>query len=212
VTTEEVPVVTFDQVPCPNLQAWPWFRTLGFGLLLASLLAGPGAAKGSEHGAPATARQAVGTMQLRHPSVVSADAKGGLDTAGQGAGASNRAPAPGSSATPAGASGPRCAPGGVTIDRLFHLVSPGVAAPGPAVMEDQFTRSLTVWTGPRDSHGRIDRSEFARRESMKRTGYPDGRPGYVVDHIIPLKRGGADSPENMQWQIVDQARAKDRIE
>jgi hypothetical protein len=27
-----------------------------------------------------------------------------------------------------------------------------------------------------------------------------------------LKRGGADSPENMQWQTVAEARAKDRIE
>jgi hypothetical protein len=26
---------------------------------------------------------------------------------------------------------------------------------------------------------------------MTQTGYPHGRPGYVVDHVIPLKRGGA---------------------
>jgi 5-methylcytosine-specific restriction endonuclease McrA len=32
-------------------------------------------------------------------------------------------------------------------------------------------------------------------------------PGYVVDHIVPLKRGGADSPENMQWLTVAEARA-----
>jgi hypothetical protein len=25
-------------------------------------------------------------------------------------------------------------------------------------------------------------------------------PGYVVDHIVALKRGGADHPGNMQWQ------------
>jgi hypothetical protein len=37
-------------------------------------------------------------------------------------------------------------------------------------------------------------------------------PGYVVDHIVPLKRGGADSPENMQWQTRAEARAKDRVE
>ena len=37
-------------------------------------------------------------------------------------------------------------------------------------------------------------------------------PGYVVDHIVPLKRGGADSPENMQWQPRDEAKAKDRTE
>jgi hypothetical protein len=37
---------------------------------------------------------------------------------------------------------------------------------------------------------------------MTQTGYPHGRPGYVVDHIIPLKRGGADAPWNMQWQTI----------
>ena len=40
----------------------------------------------------------------------------------------------------------------------------------------------------RDSHGRIARSPEARQEFMTQTGYPRGRPGYVVDHIIPLKR------------------------
>jgi hypothetical protein len=29
---------------------------------------------------------------------------------------------------------------------------------------------------------------------------------------MPLKRGGADSPENMQWQTRDEAKAKDRVE
>lgn len=37
-------------------------------------------------------------------------------------------------------------------------------------------------------------------------------PGYVVDHIVPLMRGGTDSPENMQWQTRAEANAKDRVE
>jgi hypothetical protein len=37
-------------------------------------------------------------------------------------------------------------------------------------------------------------------------------PGYVVDHITPLKRGGADSPSNMQWQTKEAAKAKDKWE
>jgi hypothetical protein len=42
--------------------------------------------------------------------------------------------------------------------------------------------------------------------------YPHGRPGYVVDHIIPLKRGGADAPWNMQWQTIAAGKAKDATE
>ena len=44
----------------------------------------------------------------------------------------------------------------------------------------------------RDSHGHIARSQQAKEQFMRVTGYPHGRPGYVIDHVIPLKRGGAD--------------------
>ena len=64
----------------------------------------------------------------------------------------------------------------------------------------------------RDSHGHIARSGNAKHEFMSSTGYPHGRPGYVVDHIVPLKRGGADTPANMQWQTKADAKAKDKSE
>ena len=65
---------------------------------------------------------------------------------------------------------------------------------------------------PRDSHGRIKRSEAAKRAFERESGYPHGRPGYVVDHIVPLSKGGADDPSSMQWQPIEDAKAKDKTE
>jgi len=47
---------------------------------------------------------------------------------------------------------------------------------------------------------------------MKQTGYAHGRPGYIIDHIVPLACGGADNTSNMQWQTVAEAKAKDKVE
>ena len=47
---------------------------------------------------------------------------------------------------------------------------------------------------------------------MKATGYGSGRPGYLVENIVPLACGGPDIPSNMQWRTVAVAKAKDRIE
>ena len=70
----------------------------------------------------------------------------------------------------------------------------------------------------RDAHGRIARS-FTAKAAFKRahpcpaTHRPTGRcPGYIVDHVIALKRGGPDTPANMQWQTVKEAKEKDRWE
>lgn len=37
-------------------------------------------------------------------------------------------------------------------------------------------------------------------------------PGYVIDHMWPLACGGEDHPRNMQWQTIEEARAKDKWE
>jgi hypothetical protein len=70
----------------------------------------------------------------------------------------------------------------------------------------------------RDSHGKIARSPeqkaaFEKSHPCPSTGKSSGScPGYVVDHVVPLKRGGADRPENMQWQTKEAAKAKDKTE
>ena len=65
---------------------------------------------------------------------------------------------------------------------------------------------------PRDAHGKIQRSSEAKKEFLRESGYPHGRKGYVVDHIVPLACGGSDDPSNMQWQSKAEAKAKDKIE
>ena len=73
-------------------------------------------------------------------------------------------------------------------------------------------------TCERDSNGHIKRSleakqEFKRQHPCPSTGKSKGRcEGYIIDHVIPLKRGGADSPENMQWQTIEESKAKDKWE
>jgi hypothetical protein len=64
----------------------------------------------------------------------------------------------------------------------------------------------------RTPKGRIKRSEAAVARFKRDSGYPHGRKGYVIDHIVPLCAGGADEPANMQWQTVEQAKVKDQQE
>ncbi len=94
----------------------------------------------------------------------------------------------------------RRAPG--TADRHYATPStPRMTAP----------RSTTS-AAPRDANGHIVRNESAKHRFMVQTGFPHGRPGYVVDHIVPLACGGADEPSNMQWQTAAEARSKDKVE
>ena len=73
-------------------------------------------------------------------------------------------------------------------------------------------------TCARNSKGKIKRSSAAKHEFQKKNPCPStgrttgGCPGYVVDHVVPLKRGGVDAPSNMQWQTKAEAKAKDRVE
>lgn len=70
----------------------------------------------------------------------------------------------------------------------------------------------------RDANGRIHRSQAAKN-AFKRlypcpsTGLSKGAcKGWIIDHVVSLACGGADSPDNMQWQTIKDAKAKDKWE
>jgi hypothetical protein len=56
----------------------------------------------------------------------------------------------------------------------------------------------------RDSHGRIKRDRSVVNEFKRETRYPTGRPGYRIDHRIPLACGGADAASNLQWLATEE--------
>jgi hypothetical protein len=89
------------------------------------------------------------------------------------------------------------------------IVSSAVSTPAAAGDAPRADRCESC---ARDQHGRIARRDSAKRRFMVETGYPRGRAGFVIDHIIPLACGGADEPRNMQWQTIADAKAKDMIE
>lgn len=68
-------------------------------------------------------------------------------------------------------------------------------------------------TGTHTKRDPEKRREFMKEHPCPSTGKTSGAcPGYIVDHIQPLKHGGADDPSNMQWQTVESAKAKDKWE
>ena len=104
------------------------------------------------------------------------------------------------------------------VMRLFMLLMSLLLLALPFAAVAEGGRSKAVPGVERDAKGRIARSQKATREFRKSepcpsTGRSSGAcPGYVIDHIKPLKRGGADSPSNMQWQTKEDAKIKDRTE
>jgi len=105
---------------------------------------------------------------------------------------------------------------GVLLALCGCLALPASAAKGGSpkgtkkTSSSQGTQSHTARnksTAPRAS-GRIKRSAAAKHQFEVQTGYPHGRPGYVVDHILPLACGGANAPANMQGQSLAEAKAK----
>lgn len=52
----------------------------------------------------------------------------------------------------------------------------------------------------------------AMNEFRKQTGYAQGRPGWVIDHVVPLCSGAPDAVENLQWQDRAASYRKDVFE
>jgi hypothetical protein len=114
------------------------------------------------------------------------------------------------SAQPAEARGRRGGGG-----RSYRSSSGGIKAyksPRAARAPSGRRRSDYCTTCKRDKSGSIARSSSAKSQFKKESGYPKGRKGYVIDHVVPLKKGGADSPSNMQWQTKEAAKEKDKTE
>lgn len=94
--------------------------------------------------------------------------------------------------------------------------SSGRSSPSPK-FKDSHARKRAPGVA-RDNRGKIKRSKEARAEFQQAhpcpsTGKTSGAcPGYVVDHVVPLKRGGADNALNMQWQTKEAATEKDKWE
>ena len=104
---------------------------------------------------------------------------------------------------------------------VLACLAPSVAATGSGHSHHAATTSSHSKAVPwvhRDSHGKIARdprqtNAFKQQHPCPSTGKSSGScPGYVIDHVIPLKRGGVDSPANMQWQSNEAARQKDKWE
>lgn len=68
-----------------------------------------------------------------------------------------------------------------------------------------------LWASPHRSP--TVKAEFQRLHPCPSTGKTRGAcPGYVKDHIVPLCAGGPDAANNMQWQTVEEGKAKDKVE
>jgi hypothetical protein len=109
------------------------------------------------------------------------------------------------------------------MNRIVRIVIVTILALVPAFARGSHTGSTRASstrcsTCERNTSGRIKRSTaerdaFGKHNPCPSTGRTSGScSGYVIDHVQPLKRGGADTPSNMQWQTKADAKAKDKLE
>jgi hypothetical protein len=104
----------------------------------------------------------------------------------------------------------------------FLLLLPSVATPdagGKKSYGKSTTRQYSgrAYTGSReapgvarDRKGKIKRSQSEKKKFLKSLGYKRVPPGYEVDHVTPLYKGGADKAYNMRLIPKAEHRAKHR--
>lgn len=102
----------------------------------------------------------------------------------------------------------------IGLSFFWSAVNAGAQEPGGGLDMSPGAQAVEVARTP---SGKIRRSSYARNTFKRQnpcpiSGRPTGPcPGYVIDHVVALKRG-ADHPSNMQWQTIADAKAKDRRE
>lgn len=58
----------------------------------------------------------------------------------------------------------------------------------------------------------VQRSETAKREFLRQHGLTKIPPGFNIDHITPLSKGGSDTPSNMQLLSIEAHHTKTAAE
>lgn len=82
------------------------------------------------------------------------------------------------------------------------------------VFQDRQKRLLSLpataidLSATQSANGRIKKVRIALQAFQIQSGFPAGRPGYVVTYIVPLECGGTIDPSNLHWQTEEDAWAK----
>lgn len=101
------------------------------------------------------------------------------------------------------------------MDEDREMPIPNTVKPSPVTLTALLAVLLAIspLSEAKTQRSAAAKAEFKREHPCPSTGERRGScPGYIVDHIKPLCAGGPDRPENMQWQTVADAKAKDREE
>ena len=100
-----------------------------------------------------------------------------------------------------------------TVVRPYDRAAPGTKSKPSASAPRSSTVGTSSSTTSKTKRSASAKAAFKKANPCPATWKTSGScPGYVVDHIRPLACGGADAPENMQWQTAAAAKEKDKWE